>query len=225
MKPKFEIKDTVKLLTPTLYDENEGVIVAIEKVYQECFSDGFPDPDGLHIRESDVESIQLPHSLKKNVLVIDYGDRKKTYKFLDKYAYTIDTPKMRSIYPEIALILIMDFKKKFAKPLMLKDEWIKNHFIINPDWKAAFEKSFDISDTNKMNYLQRAYDVFLKNGYSFKEMRPYKGKKLSSIVEIEFYKNDEWQWGQQENESQAFENVLSEIITSYEVDFQNLNKI
>jgi hypothetical protein len=41
------------------------------------------------------------------------------------------------------------FKETLVKPFLLKDEWVKNHFIINPDWKAAFEKSFDINDTAK----------------------------------------------------------------------------
>jgi hypothetical protein len=55
--------------------------------------------------------------------------------------------------------------------------------------------------------------------HSFKEVRPYKHGSLATIVEVEFWHGDENLWGQQESESQAFENVLAGIVSDYEVDF------
>jgi hypothetical protein len=112
MKPLFKPTDEVKLLSPTLYDEYRGVVTESEKVYQACYDDTELDPQGLRIRESDIASIQLPHSLKGDTLVIDHDypnlNSRKYYKFVGDYAYTIKTEKMTAIYPEQALTLIKE---------------------------------------------------------------------------------------------------------------------
>jgi len=72
--PKFKVEDKVFLKRPTLHKETEGVIKEVEKVYAETMNGGLFDEDGLHIRESDIRNIQIPHEFKDDVLKITYEE-------------------------------------------------------------------------------------------------------------------------------------------------------
>ena len=112
--PKFQIGNAVRMSKKTLYDETEGMISEVEKVFQELHRNSDEiDTDGLMIRESDIKNICLPYEFDgEKYLSIQYSsditcsvNRTKKYKFCG-YAYTITTPKMSSIYPEKSLRLI-----------------------------------------------------------------------------------------------------------------------
>lgn len=110
MKPKFKVGDKVKMRSPDLYGFTEGKIVSVEKAFQELYpnSDEF-DMDGLRTLEQTINSIVIPYEFDGEYLTVHYPSDKSNpkgkilkSKFYG-YSYTIETPELRSIYPEHAL--------------------------------------------------------------------------------------------------------------------------
>lgn len=113
MKPKYRIGDTVQMKSPSLYNEYEGKITEVDKVFWELEIDGTFRDGGLRIRESDIKNISLPYEFGLDLLHVNYGEYNKnpainsikTYKF-NSFSYTVRTKEMSCIYPETALRII-----------------------------------------------------------------------------------------------------------------------
>lgn len=113
MIPKFK-KDDVVNHPPNLCKETESVVEKSDRNFKALLDSGKFDPDGLTIRESDIDSIQLPYKLEGDTLSIEYPEtdhgswvqkaRTEVYKF-HGYSYNIKSPKMCCIYPEKSLRL------------------------------------------------------------------------------------------------------------------------
>lgn len=107
MKPKFEIGNRVSH-PETLYDETKGKIVEVERVYSELDEDGNFEHRGLCTIESTIKSFCVPYTFDGETLVVTMPKSKftsgytRTSKF-HHYAYTVKTPKMRTIFSEKSL--------------------------------------------------------------------------------------------------------------------------
>lgn len=108
--PKFKMGDRVQHPL-NLYNETTGQIIEVEKVFKRLDNyTGKFDPQGLVIRESDISSIAIPHTFDGETLTLTYPkgslhrDREivETAKFYG-YAYTVESPKMRSVFSESSL--------------------------------------------------------------------------------------------------------------------------
>lgn len=99
--------------------------------------------------------------------------------------------------------------------MYITEEHIKNHFIVNPEWKKLFFTHY--KDFNQSNYTDRTKKVFEKNGYSFKTIQPFKSKRFNTVREVEMYKGEEWIVAFQGfNERNALEQLFIDIICDYE---------
>lgn len=110
--PKYSIGQTVKC-PPTLYNEKEGKIVDIEKIFQEVNKDGTFNMDGLATLERTIQHCCLPCRFDGKTLEVDHPESTmkltngtiyhKAYTRVSKfygYAYTIQTKEMRSLFNE-----------------------------------------------------------------------------------------------------------------------------
>jgi len=105
-KPKFKVGDKVVMRSKTLYNETEGIITEIDKLYAETRSDGTFEPRGLYIAESTIGSIQLPYTHEGDTLTVTYPGNYRRVKYVfKKYSYCVETPKMKTLYPEGSLKL------------------------------------------------------------------------------------------------------------------------
>lgn len=116
-QPKFKVGDTVNC-SRTLYDETEGVVTEVERVFQDINPDGSFDMDGLATLEHTISSIQIPYEFDGETLKVHYpasvikltdgelrqNAKTRTAKF-KSYAYTVRTPKMNTIFSERSLKL------------------------------------------------------------------------------------------------------------------------
>lgn len=109
-KPKFKKGDVVSHPF-NLYNETSGRIIEVERVYKRLDKyTGKFDPQGLVTRESDISSIAIPYTFDGETLTLTYpkgslhGEREivETAKFYG-YAYTVESPKMRSVFSESSL--------------------------------------------------------------------------------------------------------------------------
>jgi hypothetical protein len=103
-QPKYNVGENVTLKSPTLYNERQGKIVEIDRIYKRIDKlTGKFDPEGLVTSESDIKDFKIAHEFDGETLIVDYGNgRKETSKFYG-FSYTIETPKMMSIYSESGL--------------------------------------------------------------------------------------------------------------------------
>ena len=108
--PKFKVGN--KVTHPhTLYNETEGEIVEVERVYAAVYDNGAFEPRGLQHLESTIKSIQLPYRFDGKTLEVDMpADRFNSMAVtlvsrFHGYAYTVKTPEMRSIFSEKRLSL------------------------------------------------------------------------------------------------------------------------
>lgn len=119
LKPKYAVGQKVRLNKPDLFGEVFGTITEIEKVYQAVNEDGTFDLRGLATLESTISSIQLPHEIKGDTLIVHYPERilkftggetkmnaKTEISVFRHYAYTVDTAKMRGMYGEKQFTII-----------------------------------------------------------------------------------------------------------------------
>lgn len=118
-EPKFKIGDAVRMSSPTLYNETEGVITGIErklkKLDSHCLERGVEvfEDGGLVTLESSINSISLPYDFDGTYLRVTYPkgtlNRDRDVVTVSKvfgYSYVIKSPKMNSIYPEKSLKVI-----------------------------------------------------------------------------------------------------------------------
>ena len=114
-QPKYEVGQKVKLKKKTLYGETEGEIVRVEKIFQEIDESGNFNPDGLSTLESTIDSISIPYTFDGETLTVEFPAiectniiikaKKRVSKF-SGYAYTVETPKMNTMFSESTLIKI-----------------------------------------------------------------------------------------------------------------------
>ena len=114
--PKFKVGDIVTMSKSTLYNETEGEIYKVEKVFKKL--DNFAlkngkevfERGGLNTLESDIKNGCLPYTFDGTYLVVDFGENnqwirgKQTSKFYG-YCYSVKTPKMNTLYSEKTLTL------------------------------------------------------------------------------------------------------------------------
>lgn len=113
MTPKFKIGDKVNC-PRTLYDETRGEIVEITRLFRRIdIRTGEFERNGLDTLENTIRHIQLPYRFDGNTLEIDYPEetikltnmtihnkaKTETSKFYG-YVYTVQTPKMRTVFSE-----------------------------------------------------------------------------------------------------------------------------
>jgi len=113
--PKFKVGDAVKH-PKTLYDETEGTVVKIDRIFQETYADGTFNMDGLADIESTIHSCVLPYRFDGKTYEVDFPAEtikctdgtfhRNAYTKVSKffgYAYTVETPKMRTLFSERSL--------------------------------------------------------------------------------------------------------------------------
>lgn len=108
-QPKFKIGDKVILKRKTRYNETEGEIVKVDKVFQEIDQFGNFKDGGLNTSESTIKSIQSPYTFDGETLKVEQAEMDlgsiiikactRVSKFKG-YAYTIKTPKINTSYLE-----------------------------------------------------------------------------------------------------------------------------
>lgn len=111
-KPLFSIGDTVKH-PKSLYDETEGKIVEVERIYQQVNKDGSFDMHGLAHLENTISSICLPYRFDGETLEVDYPEsefkltngviKENAYTMKSRFygwAYTVETAKMRCVFSQ-----------------------------------------------------------------------------------------------------------------------------
>jgi len=112
-QPKFKLKDKVRMKSPTLYKEKEGVITEVRITYREL--DIHSLRQGIEeFREEGMAWFLSEGDLKKPKYEVNgeyftiYTDATKTeidIRFkAHHYSYTIKSKKMNSIYPEHAIL-------------------------------------------------------------------------------------------------------------------------
>lgn len=117
--PKFKIGDRVSC-PKTLYNEYEGEIIEIDKVFQDINPDGTFDRDGLAILESTISFCKIPYEFDGETLKVHYpsSDIKLKDGFIHEnaktriskfsgYAYTVKSTKMSSVFSERNLSLYL----------------------------------------------------------------------------------------------------------------------
>lgn len=99
----------------------------------------------------------------------------------------------------------------------LTTEQIKNHFITNPEWRNVFNKHY--KDWTALNYMERAVEIFKKNGYTFIVEERLKSEKFKHCVRPALMKGDEYIVGLDwKHEDNAFEQLLICAVCDYDVD-------
>ncbi len=100
----------------------------------------------------------------------------------------------------------------------LEEKHVKNQFITNPEWERVFLKHFP--NWTIETYEANAEEVFRKNGYTFVPVRRSKNpdSKFYCIVELELYKDGEWQESITLHEDFAVQAYIIDLISNYDVD-------
>jgi hypothetical protein len=112
---KFEIGNDVVTKKPTLYNETEGTITEVTRMFKAvCPYTGKIDRAGLCILEQEIVSMSVPYELDGDVLKVhmperDYGtwvQKAQTHVYVfNGFCYTVKTPKMNTVYSEKTLKL------------------------------------------------------------------------------------------------------------------------
>jgi len=104
-QPKFTVGTTVRFKKPDLYGETTGKIIEIEKIFQSTHDDGTFDMSGLAHIERDISSIAIPYEFDGETLKIhypstNYGKGRTAKARFHRFAYTVESAKMRTLMPE-----------------------------------------------------------------------------------------------------------------------------
>lgn len=112
----FKIGDKVRMKKPNLYNETDGEVSEVVRMYQVVSSvTGKRDTRGLITFEDDIKSTQLPYTFDGTTLKVefpetDYGSWiQKAYtqtSVFAGYAVTVKTPKMLTRCKETSLFKI-----------------------------------------------------------------------------------------------------------------------
>jgi hypothetical protein len=114
-QPKFKLKDKVRMKSPTLYKEKEGVITEVRITYKEL--DKYSLRRGIEEFNEDglawflfKEDLKKPNYELNGEYFTIYTDSTKTEIDMSfkahHYSYTIKSKKMNSIYPEHAILFL-----------------------------------------------------------------------------------------------------------------------
>lgn len=114
--------------------------------------------------------------------------------------------------------------------MMIKEEYVKNHFIINPTWKSVFLANFPTWTPE--TYTESAIALFEKNGYSLKVSERMGNRPESkywdlvrvSVTEPPSEKNEdgficEYDWAWNGDGKNAIEQALIDLVCNYSIDF------
>lgn len=105
----------------------------------------------------------------------------------------------------------------------MTDEYIKNHFITNPEWKRVFLKHFPLYSAQ--DYMEKALKVFEINGYKIttKRMSERKTSAFYRVIDATLLYKDDFVFSQQSHEDSAVEQVIISCICNYDVDITKFN--
>lgn len=100
----------------------------------------------------------------------------------------------------------------------MEAEYVKNHFITNPEWKAVFLKHYP--NWTAETYVDDALKLYRANGYDVRvETRPFKSETYKHIVDMGLYRGDESLYSLRGHEPHMVEQVIINSICNYEIDF------
>lgn len=106
-------------------------------------------------------------------------------------------------------------------------EQIRNHFIINPEWKVIYLAKFGEPKTEE--YLLNFLNLMEQNGYVFNERR-YNNRPGSTFYVLKFVEMYRKELGQDDpewieygpnHETSAYNEILLDCVCDYKIDFEN----